>query len=494
MVKSLVKSGKSLEGETKSVNERKRKVKETLSSLHMNVRENCDPPVIAVLGSGGGTRAMIGFLGTISKLAELNLLGAITYIAGISGSTWCMSSLYSNKNWSDFSEIEQLEMELCQRMKSDTERKSPWKKLKEKFLGDSYSLTDVWAYTFVFRALNSIDEGKLSSHKEMCEIGEVPYPIYSAVRKYKMHESKLDAWFEFTPHNSGFPAYKLYINTEHLGCRFKGGALLEQQAEHDLIYLQGLWGSALGYDWIWLFFHGMYRKLIKWLTEGKKSTETVCKQSKLQITKVPQIHKSWSECMKVVKNIASCFVRWKWGTTNNFLYKCKDKILENCDLPYKKHISLVDAGFEINIPYPLVLPPHRKVDLILSFDFSKGDPFATVKETAKYCKEQNVPFPKNIEESYESPPTKSCYIFEGDGNGTPDVMHFPQFNTQTCGDAKKIGKLVEKYKTRVCSYDEYMMEELLDIAKKNVKSSEEQIRVKIQQCVQRCNKRGMSQT
>ncbi|XP_040216790.1 cytosolic phospholipase A2 gamma-like, partial [Rana temporaria] len=401
----------------------------------MNVRENCNPPVIAVLGSGGGVRAMIGFLGTISKLAELNLLGAVTYIAGISGSTWCMSSLYSQENWSDFSDMERLEMKLRERMKSETERESPWKKIKEKFLGDSYTLTDFWAYTFVLRALNSINEGKLSNHKETCEDGEVPYPIYSAVRKYKIHESKAEAWFEFTPHRSGFPAYECYVKTEHLGCRFKGGQILEEQPEHDLIYLQGLWGSALGYDWVWLFFHDTYRKLIKGLIRVKNGSVSFFKRAWNWISwkkhdepkkmysppiyfdepmysppmdhdnlKRTQIRQSWSEYIRekyedaiAMKNIASCLVKWEWGTTNNFLYKCKDKISENCDLFHKESISLVDAGAEINTPYPLVLPPHRKVDLILSFDFSQGDPFKTVKETATYCKENKVPFPENTE-------------------------------------------------------------------------------------------------
>ncbi|XP_040191670.1 cytosolic phospholipase A2 gamma-like isoform X2 [Rana temporaria] len=481
------------EGETKSVNARKRKVKETLSSLGMSVRENCDPPVIAVLGSGGGARAMVGLMGTISKLAELNLLGAATYMAGISGSTWCISSLYSKKNWSDFAVIQDLEMKLRERMKSETERKCPWEKMKEKFLGESYSMTDFWAYTFVFHALNIINEEKLSSHKETCETGEDPYPIYSAVRKYQIHENKPEAWFEFTPHTSGFPAYNCYIKTENLGSKFKGGQILEKQPERNLIYLQGLWGSAFGADWVWLFFHDMYHKFIQWLT-GDETYETMSPERKLDMMNNPQLHKSWWDNITVIKNIASCFARWKWGTTNNFLYKCKGKIPEDCDLFQKEHIDLIDAGLEINTPYPLVLRPHRKVDLILSFDFSEGDPFETVKKTAEYCEEHKVPFPKIPEESYELPPTKSCYVFEGDGKEIPDVMHFPQFNTQTCGDVGNIAALQTMYTTKILSYDDSKMKDLLDIAKKNVESSEEQILEKLQQCVQRCNQRGMSQT
>ncbi|XP_077323549.1 cytosolic phospholipase A2 gamma-like isoform X1 [Lithobates pipiens] len=503
------------EGETIAVNARKKKVKKTLLSLGMEVREHSNPPVIAVLGSGGGLRAMVGFLGTISKLIELNLLGAVTYIGGVSGSTWCMSSLYSENNWSDFSHMEE---HLIWRIGSETDRDwtNPWEKIKEKFLGDSYSLTDLWAYTFVFSVMNTINEEKLSSHKKMCETGEVPYPIYSAVRQDKIYENDSEAWFEFTPHKSGFPSHQCYVKTEHLGCRFKEGRLLKEMPEHNLMYLQGLWGSAPGADWVKLFFNEMYKKFINAVTRAKYRSVSFCTKTwrrfKSWITGVPEepediilrdqsytveIRKSWSETIqdyyksaKALKNIASCFAQWKWGTTNNFLYQCKNKIPETCDLFYKKKISLIDAGLEINSPYPLVLPPHRKVDLILSFDFSQGDPFQTVKTTAEYCKAHQIPFPKNTEESYEDPPTKSCYVFEGDGNETPDVMHFPLFNAQTCGDSKEIAILAQKYKTRVHSYDQSMVGKLLDIAKKNVESSEDQIIKKIQQCVWRSNKRG----
>lgn len=45
-------------------------------------------PVIAVLGSGGGFRAMVGFSGVMKALYESGVLDCVTYIAGLSGSTW----------------------------------------------------------------------------------------------------------------------------------------------------------------------------------------------------------------------------------------------------------------------------------------------------------------------------------------------------------------------------------------------------------------------
>lgn len=38
-------------------------------------------------------------------------------------------------------------------------------------------------------------------------------------------------------------------------------------------------------------------------------------------------------------------------------------------------LNLVDAGFAINSPFPLILCPQRDVDLILSFSYSQSNPF-----------------------------------------------------------------------------------------------------------------------
>ncbi|KAF7241273.1 Cytosolic phospholipase A2 [Varanus komodoensis] len=47
-----------------------------------------DVPVIAILGSGGGFRATVGFAGVMKALYESGVLDCATYIAGLSGSTW----------------------------------------------------------------------------------------------------------------------------------------------------------------------------------------------------------------------------------------------------------------------------------------------------------------------------------------------------------------------------------------------------------------------
>lgn len=49
-------------------------------------------PVIAIAGSGGGFRAMVGFAGVMKALFESGVLDCATYVAGLSGSTWSVFS------------------------------------------------------------------------------------------------------------------------------------------------------------------------------------------------------------------------------------------------------------------------------------------------------------------------------------------------------------------------------------------------------------------
>lgn len=530
------------EGERLSVQARKRIVAKNLLSQALNSSENSDPPVIAVLGSGGGLRAMTAFTGTLSKLSELKLLDVVTYVSGTSGSTWSMASLYNNERWSDFSCMKKMESQLYDRLQSKWNWNKSWEKLEKAFLEEVYSLTDLWAYVVVYWMTNEIHERNLSNHRDGCENGVNPYPVYSAIEKEE------GTWFEFTPHMCGFPAHKSFVKTELLGSEFEAGRLLKKQPEKDLSYLNGLWGSALSNDNVirkitekfWgsapannYIFHDFIKKIFHELVSNKpKGTSEEPKPISDQKTNFARGHtcscrgckmierllsqdltgkseeykkKFWKDFAKdledakditpkaekdtstqgtcntatVIKNIAVCLAEWKWGTLNNFLYKWKS----NIPLSSKKYISLIDAGLDINIAFPLMLPPHRNIDLILSFDYSEGNPFETLKKTAEH-----FPFPKiKIEDKDVKIPSKSCYIFEGDGHGIPDVMYFPLFNNQT--SEGKVDEMRQKYATINIAYDEPQVKKLLETSKNNVEKNYTQIREKIKQCVQRCNLR-----
>ncbi|KAH1182086.1 hypothetical protein KIL84_009840 [Mauremys mutica] len=229
--------------------------------------------------------------------------------------------------------------------------------------------------------LSKLDKGHLSEQQSSSENGNNPYPIYAAVdeRSFsKVTEYSPATWFEFTPHEASFLGYGASVPMEYFGSEYKNGELKKQKEEKNMSYLQGLWGSAIG---------------------SKTENERVIKDTK---------NKSTTENIK--------------GGVAAF---------DSAELVKDKVISLVDAGIAINCAFPLVLRPERKVRLILSFDYGSFEPFKTLKQTAKYCKENCIPFPEIDEKLLQEPDNPSdCYIFRGDG--APTVMHFPLFNRVNC--------------------------------------------------------------
>lgn len=45
-------------------------------------------PTIGIIASGGGFRAMTAFGGAMKALSDTKILDCVTYLAGLSGSSW----------------------------------------------------------------------------------------------------------------------------------------------------------------------------------------------------------------------------------------------------------------------------------------------------------------------------------------------------------------------------------------------------------------------
>ncbi|XP_075768098.1 cytosolic phospholipase A2 gamma-like isoform X2 [Pelodiscus sinensis] len=234
-------------GEREASGNRMGQVRSYLQSLGIACNEETMPN-IAVLGSGGGLRAMIALLGTLAEMQKQGLLDAVMYLCGVSGSTWCMSTLYNENNWAK--NIEGLEKELCEKLSKDTcHIREEFRLLKQAAEDELFSLTDVWDTFFVYSVLKLHDPTKLSQHNDASTKGTNPYPIYAAVEYSKLSkEGKTSSgpWFEYTPHESGLSGLGAFVSTKALGSKFHGGTLREQKEEKHIGYLQGLWGSAPG--------------------------------------------------------------------------------------------------------------------------------------------------------------------------------------------------------------------------------------------------------
>ncbi|XP_068516563.1 cytosolic phospholipase A2 gamma-like [Anas acuta] len=237
------------EGEIRATRNRRGRVQMCLHELlDVHFEEN-NVPNIVVLGSGGGLRAMIALLGTLVELKNQNILDAVMYLCGVSGSTWCMSMLYTDGKWSEKKKKKSLEENLIKILTVDScDIGKEIKYLEESSEDEHYSLTDVWACV-VYGILHQFDENKLTDYRDASESGINPYPIYAAVDKKKLSEagaSSPETWFEFTPHEAGYAALGAFVSTENFGSKFENGKLMEKKKEKSIFYMQGLWGSALG--------------------------------------------------------------------------------------------------------------------------------------------------------------------------------------------------------------------------------------------------------
>ncbi|XP_071370463.1 cytosolic phospholipase A2 gamma-like, partial [Centroberyx affinis] len=353
--------------EQKYIHRRKQKVLESLSGLGINLTAD-SVPHIALLGSGGGQRAAVALLGSLYQMEEDGLLDSLLYIGGVSGSTWSMSSLYSDPSWREnisrvISTMSGPNLGWIPSMEWLTDMKAN---------DQDFSLTDPWAAFIADHFIKEIDTRQLSGD---CDRNATnPYPVYNAIEKTCNTENTTEGkWFEVTPHESGFTDLGLFIKTSHLGSIFQAGELLEERPEMDMVKLQGVYTKAA---------------------------------------------------------ILPLVNSWEWGTTKNFLYQYNDSSVPSC--LQSENFYLIDAGLYNNVPYPPFLGERRDIDLIIALEYSAGNMFETLTLARDYAAEVNKPFPKIDDEVLEDKDwPKDCYVLQGEQN-EPTIVYMPLFNRINC--------------------------------------------------------------
>ncbi|XP_048042714.1 cytosolic phospholipase A2 gamma-like isoform X1 [Megalobrama amblycephala] len=539
------------EKEKEFVAKRRKSVLESLQKLHIYFSQD-EVPNIALLGSGGGERAMVALLGSLVQLQKTGLLDFILYLSGVSGSTWCMASLYQESDWS--TKPETVKDKIIKRLSSS---KVSWKeafaKLKKYYNEKDeniFSMTDIWAVIVVTIYVKEIDEHTLTDHWDQQSTD--PFPIYTVIDKECKQKKDGDPWFEFTPYEAGYSLTGAFVKTSSFASQFEDGCKIEDQPEIDMLYLQSLCGSALAdgdenkkflWERIKEFFHhflqerekGMFEEIKKGdpnsppvdecyqvlkdlvdmnlsvlngidpsdldvsirtklnkLTGGKN--QLIFQEEKLNLTDkeaakrymkqytedvcndLNHCFRFWPENIWIRTGI--CMAQWKWGRNYNFLHNMKDEEVPST-LQETEMKDYEDGGLLLNSPYFSVLRKERDINLIISQDFSDGDPFMTVKEAAKRCKELKIPFPEVNIPSEDVKKPKDFYVFKG--QNTPTLIHIPLFNVVNCGD--DIEGYQKKYHTFQGPYSADMFTDLMEVAGKNITNNKdnllEQIRLAI---------------
>ncbi|XP_042321117.1 cytosolic phospholipase A2 [Sceloporus undulatus] len=413
--------------------QRKNRVMKHLNNfLGTDLTSPRDVPVIAILGSGGGFRAMVGFSGVMKALYESGILDCATYIAGLSGSTWYMSTLYSHPDFpvkgpKEINEelrnsVSHNPLKLLTPQKVKRYIEALWKKKRS---GQPVTFTDIFGMLIGETLVQNRMDATLSAMKEKVNKAQSALPLFTCLHvKPDVSELMFADWVEFTPYEIGMAKYGTFMTPDLFGSKFFMGTIVKKYKENPLHFLMGVWGSAFA-----ILFNrvlGVSNSQNKGPTmeeelenirlrhlvsndsdsddesQGPKGSENPDAEMVHEQTS----QESWVQrmFMALVGDSALFTTReGRAGKVHNFMLGLNlntcyplsplvglisqesveedemdtavadpdefERIYEPLDVKSKK-IHIVDSGLTFNLPYPLILRPQRGVDLIISFDFS----------------------------------------------------------------------------------------------------------------------------
>ncbi|XP_063796313.1 cytosolic phospholipase A2 isoform X2 [Pseudophryne corroboree] len=391
-----------------------------------------DVPVIAVLGSGGGFRAMVAFSGVMKALFESGVLDCITYIAGLSGSTWYMSTIYSHPefpskgpkeiNQEVMNNVSHSPLLLLTPQKVKRYVEALWKK---KSSGQPVTFTDVFSMLIGETLIKDRMNKKLSNMQEKISDGQCPMPLFTCLHvKPDVSELMFADWVEFTPYEIGMAKYGTFMPPEFFGSKFFMGTVIKKYEEYPLHFLMGVWGSAFSILFnrvLGVSSHNKGATMEEELenikpkhitaTDNSDSEDEQQEPKGSENTEAEEEFQrnnqaSWVQrmLMALVSDTTLFSTReGRAGKVHNFMLGLNlnasyplspfanfntqesvdedemdaaiadpDEFVQIYDLldVKSKKIHIVDSGLTFNLPYPLILRPQRGVDLIISFDFS----------------------------------------------------------------------------------------------------------------------------
>uniref|UniRef100_A0A4W2DEF7 Phospholipase A2 n=1 Tax=Bos indicus x Bos taurus TaxID=30522 RepID=A0A4W2DEF7_BOBOX len=361
-------------------------------ALHLDrdLRED-EIPVVAVMATGGGIRAMTSLYGQLAGLKALGLLDCVSYITGASGSTWALANLYEDPEWSQKDLAGPIESLKTQVAKSKLGVLAPRQLLRYQQelaerarLGHPACFTNLWALINEALLHDEPHDHKLSDQREALSRGQNPLPIYCALntKEQNLTTFEFGEWCEFSPYEVGFPKYGAFIPSELFGSEFFMGRLTKQLPESRICFLEGIWSNL---------YAANLQDSLYWSSEPSQF---------------------WD----------------RWAQARASLATKLDG-LPNELTPAEPYLCLLDVGYLVNTSCPPLLPPTRDVDLILSLDYNLHGAFQQLQLLGRFCQEQGIPFPPISPSPEEQCQPQECHLFSDPARpDIPAVLHFPLVN------------------------------------------------------------------
>ncbi|NXM65322.1 PA24E phospholipase, partial [Serilophus lunatus] len=401
-------------------------------------------PVVAVMTTGGGTRALTSLLGNLLGLQKLGLLDAISYITGSSGSTWTLSHLYQSAEWShkDLSrpigEVRR-HMTKCKLSCFSLDSLKYYAKELKLRKQEGYQIS-IPSFHPLFLINSQKNNHKLSEERLALSQGQNPLPIYMILNMKEDYSlSEFKEWVEFTPYEVGFLKYGAFIRAEDFGSEFFMGRLMKRLPESRICFMKGDVLRCKNSTCIKTYCTFNIMQTLHIATRDEPSLpdrnhelETYLVTPECGIMGI--IRRILTERVQVSKfyNFLKGFQMHNAYLQNRNFCIWKDTVLENFPnqlTETAEFMCLADTAGYIDISYPPLMRPERKVDVVLHLNYSSGSQTLPLEEASKYFQKQGIPFPKIHMSEEEKKNLKECYIFEdAETPEAPTVVFFPLVN------------------------------------------------------------------
>ncbi|XP_068873514.1 cytosolic phospholipase A2 epsilon-like isoform X6 [Aphelocoma coerulescens] len=456
-------------------------------------------PVVAIMTTGGGTRALTAMYAHLLSVQEMKVLDCVSYITGLSGTTWTMSNLYEDPDWSQKDLKETLNdvrkhvlknkfvtcfapdrlkyylKELCQRKQE----------------GHQLCFTDLWGLIIESMLHEKEDCHKLTDQQQALNQGQNPLPIYLSLNvKDKISDQDFREWVEFTPYEVGFPKYGAFIRAEDFGSEFFMGRLMKKIPESRICFLED--DGAL--------FPTRPNELDTRVVCPTDSFSEIFRDVAMLRPAASEIH-NFLKGFQINNNyLESEFSKWK---------DCELDSQPNHLTTATDYLILIDTAFAFATSYPPLMRPERKVDVILHFNYSSGSQTGPLKDASKYFAKQGIPFPTKVPDDQETPHLKECYIVgDKESPETPIVIFFPLVNDtfreyKAPGVKRSPSEMAEgevdvanacgPYYINNLSYSEENFDKLVNLSYYNVQNNKDLILQALRTAVERKKQRKKEQ-
>lgn len=398
---SIIRTTGISDGEREFLKKRLPVVKAALEKMLNRPLDEKQIPKIAMVCSGGGYRAMLCTTGSLCGAQKINLLDATTYITALSGSTWAVAPWISTqkpihefrkylqkcaaKQFADFTAKEELLVGEVMLKKSHV-----------------HPVTDVnpYGYCLANRLLKSLGKNRqtatLSDQATIIKNGAYPYAIYTAIDGRETIISG-QTWYEFTVDTVGDRTNNILIPTKAYGIQFENGEITQHGHEKSLGYNMGTWGSAFGAN-----VHEIIKNVVK--------NPALRKEIEDEIPHTIEAHRPLHFYAEIP----------------NYMYKLDN--LADVTLSQEQYLKFVDAGLEINLPYPPIsgICSERTPEIIIFLDASAGTIPNELKKAEAYAHKHALKFPE-IDYTHLHKQTISVFKNEQDKE-TPIVIYMPRIS------------------------------------------------------------------